>query len=172
MPGRSGTHLSSKRHGPHNPQRRVIPVRTQILKLRRRPHVHGGKRRNPHQQRGSPQNFPNNPGSHVICSGGRTGRPIHQCKNSRFNVTNAHRTWTSAAPNPDAKLTMQQHTRYSPTKFYQKHLKPWTCASTGYGAMILKANSVITGNLGRRTWQITSQSITQPHTTRVYALPY
>jgi len=76
------------------------------------------------------------------------------------------------SPAPRCKPTMQQHMRYSPTKFYQKHSRPWTCASTGYGAVMPKANSVITGDLGRRTWQITSQSITQSQTTRVYALPY
>jgi hypothetical protein len=75
-------------------------------------------------------------------------------------------------PQPRTPPTTQQHTRYSPTKFYQKHSRPWTCTSTGKGAMMPKANSVITGDLGRRTWQITSPSIIQPHTTNVYAQPY
>jgi len=35
------------------------------------------------------------------------------------------------SPAPRCKQTMQQHTGYSPTKFYQKHSRPWTCASTG-----------------------------------------
>ena len=102
MPGRSRTNLSSKRHGSRNPQQHVVPLQAQIPQPSRRPHVHGGKRRNPHQQRGSPQHLSNNPGRHVIRSGGRTGRPIHQCKNSRFNATNAHRTRSPAAPHPDA----------------------------------------------------------------------
>ncbi len=54
MPRRSRTNLLSKRYGSRNPQRRVIPIRAQIPQPRRRPHVHGGKRQNPHQQRGSP----------------------------------------------------------------------------------------------------------------------
>jgi hypothetical protein len=35
-----------------------------------------------------------------------------------------------------------------------------------------KVNFDIIGDLACRTWQITSLSITQPHTTRVYAPPY
>ena len=51
-------------------------------------------------------------------------------------------------------------------------LRPWTCASTGYGAVTPKVNSIITGILEGNTWQIASLSITQPHTTRVYTPPY
>ncbi len=53
-----------------------------------------------------------------------------------------------------------------------EHSRPWTCVSTGYGAMMPKVNSITAGNLERRTWQITSPSITQPHTTGVYAPLY
>jgi hypothetical protein len=35
----------------------------------------------------------NNPSSHVICGGGRTGCPIHQHKNSHLNALNACGTW-------------------------------------------------------------------------------
>ncbi len=71
--------------------------------------------------------------------------------------------------------TNRQRNSTRPThqqKSYQKHSRPWTCVSTGYNAVMPKINSVITGNLERRTWQTTSLSTTQPHTTRVYAPPY
>ena len=59
-----------------------------------------------------------------------------------------------------------------PTKFYLKHSRPWTCISTGYGAATPKVNAITTGDLEQKTWQITSQSIPQQHTTRVCAPPY
>ena len=66
------------------------------------------------------------------------------------------------------KQTRQQHTHYSPSKNYQKHSRPWTCISTGYGvAMPKKANSAITGDQAHKTQHITSPSITPPHTTRL-----
>jgi hypothetical protein len=71
---------------------------------------------------------------------------------------------------PQPRTPMQ--TDNAPTKFYQKHSRQWTCISTGYGAVMRKVNSVITGNLEHKIWRITSRSITQPHTTRVYVLPY
>ena len=50
------------------------------------------------------------------------------------------------------KQTRQQHTHYSPSKNYQKHSRPWTCVSTGYGvAMPKKANSAITGDQAHKT---------------------
>ncbi len=54
-------------------------------------------------------------------------------------------------------------------KILPKHSRPWTCVSTGYGAATPKDNSVITGDLAHRTWQITSPSITPQHTTSLYA---
>ncbi len=33
-------------------------------------------------------------------------------------------------PRTQCKPTTQWHTHYSPTKYYQKHSKPWICAST------------------------------------------
>ena len=75
-------------------------------------------------------------------------------------------------PQPQCKQTTQQHMRYSQTKSYHKHSRPWTCVSTGNGAATPKVNSITTGNLEHRTWQITSPSITQPHTTGVYAPLY
>ncbi len=70
---------------------------------------------------------------------------------------------------PRCKQTMPRHTYYSPTKLYPKHSRPWTCVSTGYGAATPKDNTVITGDLAHKTWQITSQSITPQHTTSLYA---
>ncbi len=52
---------------------------------------------------------------------------------------------------------MPRHTLYSPTKSYPKHSRQWTCVSTGYGAATPKDNSVITGDLAHKTWQITSE---------------
>jgi hypothetical protein len=69
---------------------------------------------------------------------------------------------------PRCKQTMPRHTHYSPKQPYPKHSRPWTCVSTGYGAAMLKDNSIITGDLAHKTWQITSQSITPQHTTSLY----
>ena len=102
--GRRCTHLPSKRHGPCKPQRcvLVVPPQAQIPQLCQRPHAHGGKRRNPHQQRGSPQHLVNNPDRHVIHGGGRSGCLIHLCENSRFNATNANQTWKLTTAHSDA----------------------------------------------------------------------
>ncbi len=54
-------------------------------------------------------------------------------------------------------------------KSYPNHSGPWTCLSTGYGAATPKDNSIITGDLAHRTWQITSPSITPQHTTSLYS---
>ncbi len=70
---------------------------------------------------------------------------------------------------PRCRQTMPRHMHYSPTKSYPMHSRPWTCVSTGYGAATPKDNSVITGDLAHKTWQITSQSITLQHTTSLYA---
>ncbi len=70
---------------------------------------------------------------------------------------------------PQCKQTMPRHTHYSPTKSYPKHSRPWTFVSTGYGAAMPKDDSVITGDLAHKSWQITSQSITPQHTTSLYA---
>ncbi len=70
---------------------------------------------------------------------------------------------------PQCKQTMPRHMHYSPTKFYPKHSRPWTCGSTGCGAAMPKDNSAITGDLAHKTWQITSPSTTPPHTTSRYA---
>ncbi len=102
MPGRSRTHLPSKRHGPRDPQRRVIPLQARIPQPRWRPHVHGRKGWNPHEQQGNPQHLTNNPGRHVIRSRGRTLSPVYQCKNSSLNATNADRTRTPAATHANA----------------------------------------------------------------------
>ena len=83
--GRHCPYPLSKRHGPRNPQQRVVPLRAQIPQPRRWPNVHGGKGRNPHQ-RGSPQHLTN-----------YIGRHIHQCENNHFNATNGNQTRTPTA---------------------------------------------------------------------------
>ncbi len=53
------------------------------------------------------------------------------------------------------KPTTPQHTHYSPTKSSQRHSKPWTCDSTGSGAMMPKDNLGITGDQAHKTLLIT-----------------
>ena len=70
MPRRSRTHLLSEQHGPRNPQRRVLPLRTEGSQQSRRPHVHGRLGGNTHQQWGGVEYLADYKSSDVI---GRRG---------------------------------------------------------------------------------------------------
>jgi hypothetical protein len=147
---------------------RIVPLRTQSPQLHGRTHVHGWKGCNTLQQWCRPQYFSNNSSSHAICSGGSIGCPLHQRKTA---ILMCQRLSKLGHPQPltPMQTNMQQHMRYSPTKYCQKHSRPWTCTSTGYGAAMHKVDLAAIGDPAHRTWQTTSPSITQLTTTNLSA---
>ena len=105
---RRDTHLQSQRHGACNLQRRLLSLGTERTQSRRRPHVHGHRRRNSQEQRRRPQHFTNNTRRHVFRRRSRVGSPIYQCENSCIHATHTRGTRSSPTTNADANRQLNR----------------------------------------------------------------
>jgi hypothetical protein len=112
-------HLQEKQHGTNRTQQRLIPQQTQSTQPSGRTFLPIVRHRRPDQQWGHSKYPTNHYGSHVLRSGSRSGRTLHQCTRSHPTMPNISRNGPQTAPNSNSN--QQQHIPWSRK---QQHTAP------------------------------------------------